>query len=522
MKLGKKFSPRSVAIVLLAYGVLIGGGYFLARQLVIPILLGNLDPTTGDVLPPVESAQLTLLGDTFSGYSTFRNDAFKAALQESGIQLNYRDEFNQATRAKDLSTGKADLMVTTLDQFLRHDPKGKIVGLIDRTIGADAAVLNTKQYPQLDSLLALKQLQNSRKDQRLSIVYAGDTPSEYLALVLDTKFDAFNLSEFNIIEVADSSDAWTVMQDESKDVAIAILWEPFVSKARKRGDTVVLSSRDTPQSIVDVIVASDRLIDAQPEQIEGFLETYYRRIDANMRSAAELQAQVAADGDLSPDDAATVLSGIDFFTATESKNWMERGTLKDRIKAISSVLIESKRLDAAPQNPEQLYTPKLAVKAAQNTQTLIKLIRADNPKLAARLEGTLSGQGNTQVSTAQIEAAQSIGNLQVQGEVNFSTGSANLVSSGTQTLDRLTSEIAEFNPDTVAVRVIGHTSKTGDAQINQILSQQRANVVAQYLKEKGLKQKIIAVGKGASEPRPQTSPGDPQNQRTEIRLVRIN
>ncbi|MGF1600570.1 MAG: OmpA family protein [Thermosynechococcaceae cyanobacterium] len=521
MKLGKQFSPRSVASVLLAYGVLIGGGYFLARQLVIPILLGNFDRTTGDVSSPVELAQLTVLGDTFSGYSTFRNDAFKEALKESGTKLTYRDEFNQAARAKELSTGKADLMVTTLDQFLRHKPQGKIVGLIDRTIGADAVVLNSKKYPQLKSLLDLQQLVNRSNEKKLSIVYAGDTPSEYLALVLDTKFDAFNLSDFNVIEVADSSDAWAVMQDESKNVAIAILWEPFVSKARKRGDTVVLSSRDTPQSIVDVMVASDRLIDAQPEQVEGFLETYYRRIDANMRSAAELQAQVAADGDLSPDDAATVLSGIDFFTATESANWMRKGTLTDRIKAISSVLVQSKRLDRVPNNPEQLYTAKLLDRADQNTQTLIKLIQADNPKLAAKLEGTLAGQGDPQVSTARIETAQSIGNLQVQGEVKFSTGSANLVSSGTQTLDRLTSEIAEFNPDTVAVRVIGHTSKTGDAQINQLLSQQRANVVAQYLKGKGLKQRIIAVGKGASEPRPQTSPGDPENQRTEIRLVRI-
>jgi OmpA-OmpF porin, OOP family len=521
MKPGKTFSFRSVLTVLLAYGVLIGGGYFLARGLVIPILLGDSNRAPA-ALPPVDRSEITLLGDTFSGYSTFRNGEFQAALQESGTQLNYRDEFNQAARAEALKTGNADLIVTTLDQFLRHQPQGKIVGLIDQTIGADAAVLNRKRYPQLDSLLDLEQLVSRTKDKKLSIVYAGDTPSEYLALVLDTKFDAFNLSDFNVIEVADSSDAWAVLQDDSQAVAIAILWEPFVAQAREQGYTVVLSSRDTPQAIVDVLVASDRLLQSQPDLIEGFLETYYRRIDANMRSAAELQAQVAADGDLSPDDAATVLSGIDFFTAAESKTWMEQGTLTQRINAIASVLKQSDQLKAVPRNAEQLFTTRPSTKAANNTQTLINLIQADNPDLAAKLKGTLAGQGTTQVSTANIEAAQSIGNLKVQREVQFSVGSAELIGDGFPLLDQLAAEISEFNPDTVAVQVIGHTSRTGAAQNNQTLSQQRAKVVAQYLKAKGLKQEIIAVGKGASEPRPNTSPEDPQNQRTEIRLVRIN
>ena len=184
-------------------------------------------------------------------------------------------------------------------------------------------------------------------------------------------------------------------------------------------------------------------------------------------------------------------SGIEFFTATESQKWMEDGTLKQRINAIAAVLVLSGQLDSVPSQPENLFTDKLLAKAAKNTQTLIDLVKQDNPELASKLEGSTAVQRTkqTQVSTSQVKAAPNIGNLTVRGEVKFSVGSAQLIGSGSQTLDKLVAEISEFNPDTVAIRVIGHTSKTGAAQINQSLSQQRADIVMKYFPKQGTKTK---------------------------------
>jgi len=72
-----------------------------------------------------------------------------------------------------------------------------------------------------------------------------------MALVLDTKFDAFNLADFELVRVADASEAWALMQDPNENVAVAVLWEPFVTQARQQDYTVVLSSNDvspTPSS----------------------------------------------------------------------------------------------------------------------------------------------------------------------------------------------------------------------------------------------------------------------------------
>jgi OmpA-OmpF porin, OOP family len=518
-----------LALVITA-GLGVGGVWLLNR--VSPGLLGGLinQNNQGQGSSSITSTdgvtRLTVMGDTFSGYSTFRSTAFTDVLKKSGIDLAYKNEFDQAKRAAALNEGQVDLMVTTLDQFLKQQPKGKIVGLIDRTIGADAVVLNTRQYPQLKSLLDLNQLvkQSQAKGQRLAIAFAGDTPSEYLALVLDTKFEAFNLSDFEVKKVADASEAWKLMQDPKQSVAIAVLWEPFVTQARQQGDTIVLSSRDAPKAIVDVIVASDRLIQSQPKVISTLLEDYYRRIDANVRDASQLQQQIASDGNLSEADAGAVLRGIDFFTAPESQTWMTDGTLKQRIGSTAAVLVLAGRLNQVPGSPNDLFTPQFLSKATANTQTLISLVRADSPDLADKLAGksTLVVSTRPVPTASQIKAAPSIGNLQVRGEVKFGTGSATLTPTGEQTLNQLAQEIAEFNPETVAVRVIGHTSRTGSASVNQALSQQRAQVVVEYLRNRKLKQTISAEGKGFSAPVPGIPPADARNQRTEIRLVRVS
>jgi OmpA-OmpF porin, OOP family len=526
--MNKRYDPT----LILAFGVtlsLIAGSFWLLSRIapgLMPGLVQNsTDQNTLEGTAPQGTTQLTLLGDTFSGYSTFRNAEFQKALQSVGIGLTYADEFDQAKRAEQLSQGQTDLLVTTLDQFLQQRPQGQIVGLIDRTTGADAVVLNSKRYPNLKSLLDLNQLvqQAKAKGQQVGITFAGDTPSEYLALVLDTKFDSFNLSDFAITRVADASEAWALMQDPSKNIAIAVIWEPYVTQARQQGYTVVLSSKDAPGAIVDVLVASNRLIQSQPQAISELLEAYYRRIDANVRDSSQLQAQIADDGKLSAADASAIIQGIEFFTASEAQTWFKDGTLERRIGSTAAVLTLSGRMEKVPDNPGGLFSDQFIAKAATNTQTLIDLVRADNPELADRLSGKV--RAVTAVPTLQarqVQAAPDIGNLRVRGEVSFNTGSADLTEQGKQALNQLAQEVKEFNVQTVAVRVIGHTSRSGSAPINQRLSQQRAQVVANYLRGRGVQNNIVAEGKGFGQPLAGIAPDDVRNQRTEIRLVRVN
>ena len=275
--------------------------------------------------------------------------------------------------------------------------------------------------------------------------------------------------------------------------------------------------------MVDVVVASDDLIRSNPAAITQLLEKYYRRIDANIRDATQLQTQVAEDGNLSLSDAATVINGIDFFTATEAKNWLSDGTLAQRIESTAAILTLSNRLEGVPVEPADLYSEQFVVEAANNTQALIDLVEADNPELAAKLAGTSPTVLPTkQTPSDSQKAGTDIGNLQVRGQVSFNRDSAQLTTEGQQTLAQLANELKTFNPKTIQIRVIGYTSRSGDAKMNLALSQERAAIVAEQLRKSGVKLNILSEGKGFSEPLPGRPPESPENQRTEIRLVRTD
>lgn len=483
--------------------------------------LQNSSDNRNSTTNPQAKVTLNALGDTFSGYSTLRSSAFLGSLLERGVGLKYANEFDQNKRAMALNRGKADLIVTTLDQYITHKPQGTIVALIDRTIGADAVVLNSKQYPQLQSLIDLEKLVKDQAStgKRLKIVYANDTPSEFLATVLDTKFDNFNLADLDIVKVEDASLAWKKMQKD-KAIALAVLWEPYVTEAKKQGNTIVISSSDAPRTIVDVAVASDRIVQTNPEAVKHFVEAYYRRLDSSLQDKGLLVRQIANDGNLNISEAQTIKDGIQFFTSVEAQDWMNNGTLEKRIKAIARILALSGQIDNIPEYPTALYDSQYLAPIAQQTATIIDSIAADDPELASLLKGK-SDAPIKQVSSAQIQQAAPIGNLEVRGEVKFQAASAQLTASGKQTLDRLVAEIEEFSAANIAVTVQGHTSRSGNAALNQKLSQQRAQVVQDYLQSKNLPHNFVSEGKGFSQPLPGVDPDSALNQRTVIRLVRI-
>ncbi|NEO87620.1 MAG: OmpA family protein [Spirulina sp. SIO3F2] len=519
MSANKKTNPLALGLALAISGaVFVGGGMWVLNRLPSATTAFGGEQCSD----PDAQVQLTALGDTFSGYSTLRNPVFQGALSEVGLGLCYQDQFDQQARAAAIAAGEADLIVTTLDQYLTHQPAGKIVALIDRTIGADAVVLNTQHFPQLTSLLELEKLvaEQAAQGKKLRIVFAADTPSEFLALVLNTKFDNFNLADFEVVEVEDASIAWEKMQSDSS-IALGVLWEPFVNQARQRGNTVVLSSQDSPKVIVDVLVASDRAVENNPQAIADFVSAYYRRIDASLQDQDLLTRQIAADGQLLPEEANAVRQGISFFTSVEAQKWMNSGELNQRIEAIAAILTLAGRLPNAPRPAPELYTAQYLDPVAQSTAQLLQIIAKDNPELAKQLQAAQAPPTVTPVSTAQAQNAPDIGNLTVRGEVKFASGSSQLTPQSQTTLKQLAQEIKEFNPGTIGIKIQGHTSRTGAADVNQKLSQSRAQVVVNFLKQQQLQHSIFAEGLGYAQPLPGIDPAAPQNQRTVIRLIRL-
>lgn len=104
--------------------------------------------------------------------------------------------------------------------------------------------------------------------------------------------------------------------------------------------------------------------------------------------------------------------------------------------------------------------------------------------------------------------------------VTFKAGSAELVPSSLKTLD---ASIAGLKRNVKAkIEIEGHTSSDGSDELNQKLSEDRANSVREYMIRKGIaSDRVTAVGYGPSRPKADnsTESGRMQNRRIEIRVL---
>ena len=104
--------------------------------------------------------------------------------------------------------------------------------------------------------------------------------------------------------------------------------------------------------------------------------------------------------------------------------------------------------------------------------------------------------------------------------VNFAFNSAELTSSAKTNLDKLATVLIN-NPDT-NINIYGHTDNKGTAQVNQKISENRANSVKNYLISKGIaSSRMITMGRGFSEPiaTNETDAGRAQNRRVEFAIT---
>ncbi|QMV64501.1 OmpA family protein [Pseudomonas berkeleyensis] len=131
----------------------------------------------------------------------------------------------------------------------------------------------------------------------------------------------------------------------------------------------------------------------------------------------------------------------------------------------------------------------------------------------AKLRQTLQGTG------VQVQRNGDDLKLIMPGNITFGSNSADISSSFYPTLNSLVLVFKEFNKN--GVDIVGHTDSTGSQELNQSLSQRRAQSVANYLTANGVPgQRISAYGAGPSQPiaSNSTDAGRAQNRRVEINL----
>jgi outer membrane protein OmpA-like peptidoglycan-associated protein len=111
--------------------------------------------------------------------------------------------------------------------------------------------------------------------------------------------------------------------------------------------------------------------------------------------------------------------------------------------------------------------------------------------------------------------------IAIRGNVLFEVGKAILKRESKQLLSEI-AEVLKKNPQIEHVSIEGHTDSDGDAESNQILSQDRADAVRRYLVREGVVAKrLSATGYGESKPiaSNDTKEGKAKNRRVEFLIA---
>jgi outer membrane protein OmpA-like peptidoglycan-associated protein len=133
-------------------------------------------------------------------------------------------------------------------------------------------------------------------------------------------------------------------------------------------------------------------------------------------------------------------------------------------------------------------------------------------KLRQRLEGT---------GVSVTRSGDNI-TLNLPSSITFASNSADLNAQFFNALEGVTLVLKEY--EKTVVEVAGHTDSTGSDQLNQSLSERRAQAVANYLATHGVKsQRLITIGAGETHPvaSNDTEQGKAANRRVELTIVPI-
>jgi len=110
--------------------------------------------------------------------------------------------------------------------------------------------------------------------------------------------------------------------------------------------------------------------------------------------------------------------------------------------------------------------------------------------------------------------------LNMPGNITFASGSSDINADFFAVLNSVALVVNKY--EKTYIDIIGHTDNTGSAELNQRLSEARANSVARYLEsQKVLPQRIVTSGMGMNNPiaSNSTPEGRAQNRRVEIVLT---
>jgi NitT/TauT family transport system substrate-binding protein len=305
--------------------------------------------TGGMAASALAADKITGMFPTWPGFAPVLVAGDMGYFAEEGLEVETRFEDDRANVLAAIQRGDIDLDMRTVGEHQGRprdaSTPGVIIGTIDLSLGGDGVVVDQSIKDPADL-----------KGKLFTV--EPNIPARLL-MQLELKKAGLTLDDLEIRDIA-TADSIAVFSDTS--VAAVATYEPYLSQMLKLtarpGARLLVSSKDYPGIITDVIVARNDELTKNPEKYRKLLRGIYRAIDLYKKDPDKFIELAAPHFNLSPAEVKEILdTSLSYTTYEQTMEFMGpkggQGKLHEVFTTVMQLNLENgaaeTKLDAAQQ-----------------------------------------------------------------------------------------------------------------------------------------------------------------------------
>ncbi len=254
----------------------------------------------------LESAPLVMGYSNWAGWWPWAIAEEEGLFEANGanVQLRWFDSYRASIEA--FAAGQTDFNSQTLNDtisFAGNSVNGQVVVLVNDHSAGNDKVIVTENINSIEDLAG--------KDVGLEERVVGD-------FMLTLALAESGMSRDNItVKNLSTEEATVAFAAGQLDAVVA--WPPYWMTARRQQDSrELLSSRDYPSAIPDLLVASRAVVDARSNQVQALVNTWFDILAFMEENPDRAQEIMAARADVSLEDFQLFTEGTKIFTVEDN------------------------------------------------------------------------------------------------------------------------------------------------------------------------------------------------------------
>jgi NitT/TauT family transport system substrate-binding protein len=248
--------------------------------------------------------RIRILSPNWSGYAPVFVAEDLGYFKQLGIDVSLKFEDERPNVMAAMARGDIEMDMRTVGEYQGRpradDTPGVIIGTIDESLGGDGVVSD-------GSIKSVADLKGK------TIASEPNIPARLL-LQMELKKKGLTLNDLKLKEIS-TADSVAVFSDKS--IAAVATFQPFLSQAMSvnaaRSPRLLVSSREHPGVIVDVLIVRQDDLKANPDKYRKFLIGVFKAINYYKTNPADFVKLAAPHYKLSADEfKATIVGSLEY------------------------------------------------------------------------------------------------------------------------------------------------------------------------------------------------------------------